>query len=120
MAANEKRKHQRVDSLNLSYVCIDDEKKVVAEGMGRTLNVSESGILLETYFKIQSGRNISLTLAIEEDLLDIEGQVVRSSRAENKAFLTGVEFARLDLKSFSVLKKFIRLFNENQGADRAS
>ncbi|MEE4359183.1 MAG: PilZ domain-containing protein [Desulfococcaceae bacterium] len=114
MATHEQRKNPRVDSLNLSYVCIDENDNILMEGMGRTLNVSESGILLETHFSILPGQNISLTLAIGEELLDIEGQVVRSTQSENSSYQTGIEFARLDLKNFSVLKKFIRLFQEQE------
>jgi hypothetical protein len=44
MDTQEKRKHARFNSLNLSYVCLDENNQVIKQGMGRTLNVSESGI----------------------------------------------------------------------------
>ncbi|MGE0084518.1 MAG: PilZ domain-containing protein [Desulfococcaceae bacterium] len=110
MAMIEKRRHPRVDSLNLSYVCIDEDGNITGEGMGRTLNVSESGILLETYFSMQTGQTISLTVAIEEALLDIRGQVIRCRQSEEKTFLTGIEFYGLDLEGFAVLRKFIKMF----------
>jgi len=47
MTSNDKRLHLRIDSLNLlAYSCIDDTGQVVVQGMGRTLNVSQGGILL--------------------------------------------------------------------------
>ncbi|MEZ4526079.1 MAG: PilZ domain-containing protein [Desulfobacterales bacterium] len=110
MAMIEKRRHPRVDSLNLSYVCMDEDGNVTGEGMGRTLNVSESGILLETSFRMVPGQIISLTVAIGEYLLDVKGQVIRCTQSEEKTFLTGIEFEKLDLEGFAILRKFVKLF----------
>jgi len=114
MSMIEKRRHPRVDSLNLSYVCIDEGGNITAEGMGRTLNVSESGILLETHFAMMQGQTISLTIAIGEYLLDIKGQVIRCIRSEENTFLTGIEFYGLDLEGFAILRKFITLFQNQE------
>ena len=46
------RKHPRFDSGNLlSYVCLDNQNKIVQQGMGKTIDVSEGGILLELKFR---------------------------------------------------------------------
>jgi hypothetical protein len=50
MTSENKRKHERIQSLNLSYICLDEDANIIKQGMGRTLNISESGILLETHF----------------------------------------------------------------------
>jgi hypothetical protein len=78
MTTQEKRKHARVSSLNLSYVCLDEKDKIVKQGMGRTLNVSESGILLETHFPIDQSHTVTLTLGLEEELVDIKGRPVHT------------------------------------------
>jgi hypothetical protein len=78
MTTQEKRKHARVSSLNLSYVCLDEKDKIVKQGMGRTLNVSESGILLETHFPIDNKHIVTLTLGLEEELVDIKGRPVHT------------------------------------------
>ncbi len=114
MTMIEKRRHPRVDSLNLSYVCIDENGNVTGEGMGRTLNVSESGILLETSFSMVPGQIISLTIAIGEYLLDVKGQVIRCTQSEENTFLTGIEFYSLDLEGYSILLKFIKLFQQHR------
>src|SRR3989304_5663028 len=73
----EKRKHARTGSHNLvSYVCRDEMNRVRSEGMGRTMNVSEGGILLETREPFDPSCTISLTLALEDELMDIRGRVV--------------------------------------------
>ena len=75
MAKEEKRKHTRIDSLNLSYFCLDENNQIIKQGMGRTLNVSESGILLETYFRIDSDEHLMLTIAFEDHLIPVNGRV---------------------------------------------
>ena len=68
MATQEKRKHARFSSLNLSYVCLDENNQIIKQGMGRTLNVSESGILLETHFPIDKSHIVTLTWSISKDV----------------------------------------------------
>ncbi len=74
MTSENKRKHERIESLNLSYICLDEDENIVKQGMGRTLNISESGMLLETHFPIESKHTLRLTISLEEDLLDIKGK----------------------------------------------
>ena len=62
MTTKEKRKHYRVDSLNLlSYTCQDEEGNLVKHGMGRTLNVSESGILLKLLYGASNSNKQSVS-----------------------------------------------------------
>ena len=65
MTSENKRKHERIQSLNLSYICLDEDNNIVKQGMGRSLNISESGILLETHFPIEPNHTIQLTISLE-------------------------------------------------------
>ncbi|MFO8083494.1 MAG: hypothetical protein R6U27_04145 [Desulfobacterales bacterium] len=50
MVDKERRRYPRIESLNLmAYACMDENDNVINQGMGRTLNVSQKGLLLETY-----------------------------------------------------------------------
>ena len=73
---SEKRKHIRVNSLNLSHVAVDNREDNVKQAIGRTLNVSETGILLETHFPIESDQDVELTMGFEEDLVNLRGKVI--------------------------------------------
>ncbi len=112
----DKRRHTRVDSLNLSYVCIDENNIVVHEGMGRTLNVSESGILLEIHFSAETTHYLSLTIAFEDDLIDIRGKIVHSRSGKHGTFEAGIEFVEMDEPGLRVLKKYIKLFREYENS----
>lgn len=113
------RRFERVDAIHLSYVCIDEEGNVVHEGMGRTLNVSEAGILLETPFCTEPGQTLNVTLAIGEELLDVNGRVVR---VDEKAEVchTGVEFANLSGAERESIAKFIEMFRASEASGDVS
>ncbi|MCP4346946.1 MAG: PilZ domain-containing protein [Desulfobacterales bacterium] len=109
---SDKRRHTRIDSLNLSYVCIDENNIVVHEGMGRTLNVSESGILLEIHFYAEITHYLSLTIAFDDELVDIRGKIVHSRTGRHGTYEAGIEFVEMDEQGLRTLKKYIKLFRE--------
>ena len=107
----EHRKHKRIDSTNLlNYICLDDEGNAFAQGMGRTLNVSESGILLETHAPLEPNTTVSLTIGMEEDIIDIRGTSVYSQENDGGGFETGIEFIDIEPDELTVLRKFIQAF----------
>lgn len=117
MATQEKRKHARINSLNLSYVCLDENNQIIKQGMGRTLNVSESGILLETHFPIDKTQIVSLTLGLGEDLVDIKGRPIHTRKNEGDKYEVGIEFIESDQKASQSLKKFIDAFKAQNAKD---
>jgi|GEM_PF-486074 len=110
MTPIERRRHIRIDSLNLSYVSVDENGSVVNEGIGRTLNVSKSGILLETNFETFPAQIVSLTIAFEENLVDLKGRFIHCRTSGNNLFQTGVEFQDVDDVAGEVLHRYIDMF----------
>jgi len=110
MTSENKRKHERIQSLNLSYICIDEDENIVKQGMGRTLNLSETGILLETHFPIEPNHMVQLTISLEEDLLDIKGKPVHIRPRDQGKYEIGIQFVELDPSASQIIKKFV-----NQG-----
>jgi c-di-GMP-binding flagellar brake protein YcgR len=110
MNKKEKRKFIRIDSLNLSYVLVDASNDDEKQTMGRTLDVSEAGIRLETAVPVDLGSTLTMTIGLEEELVDIKGKVVRSSKGEGDRYQLGVEFFDKDKKASNILKKFIAAF----------
>ena len=107
MTSKNKRKHERIKSLNLSYICLDEDENIIKQGMGRTLNISESGILLETHFPIEPNHLIQLTISLEEDLLDLRGKPVHVRSSDEGKYEIGIQFIDLDKDASKLLKKFI-------------
>lgn len=112
--SEEQRKNPRYDSLNLSYVCEDAQGVVLYEGMGRTLNISENGILLETTSENSLDNTLTLEIALKDDLINLRGRVIRCHQAENGLYQTGVEFTELDETDLELLKQFITLFESRK------
>jgi phage terminase large subunit-like protein len=111
MSIEEKRKHSRIDSLNLlNYLYYDENEDIAQQGMGRTLNVSESGILLETHTPLAASHLVSLTIGLQEDVVDIKGRVVYMHENTTGAFESGIEFFALDETACSVLRRYITAF----------
>jgi len=107
MTSENKRKHERIQSLNLSYICLDEDKNIVKQGMGRTLNISESGILLETHFPVEPNHTVQLTVSLEENLLDIIGKPVHVKSIDGGKYQIGIQFADLDENATKMLQDYI-------------
>ena len=113
MNGSDKRRHIRVESTNLlNFVGMSEDGEQCKQGMGRTLNVSESGILLETYKPIDSKTRISITIGIEEELVDIEGEVVFLKESGKDIYAAGIQFSQINDKERMILLKFIQAFKK--------
>jgi hypothetical protein len=107
MNTNEKRKNPRVDALNLSYICLDEDQQVIKQGMGRTLNVSESGILLETYFPIEAAHTVVLSIGFKDCLVDVKGRAAHIRSTGPDVYEIGVEFLDLDETARHAVKDYL-------------
>ena len=112
MNVQEKRKHARINSLNLSYICLDKDKKIVKQGMGRTLNVSESGILLETHFAVDLSHTVMLTIGLEEEIIEIKGKPVHSKKNDQGLHEVGIQFQESNKTVTTTIKKFVKAFGK--------
>jgi hypothetical protein len=108
MENNENRKHRRIHSLNLSYVCLDEEGRIVKQGMGRTLNLSESGILLETHFAIALEHTVILSMGLEDLLVDMRGRPIHVRSARTGLYEVGIEFIDPDEDALTTVREFLK------------
>lgn len=115
MQIEENRKHKRIHSMNLlNYVCLDENGEAFAQGMGRTLNVSESGILLETHAPLAPKTVVSLTIGMEEEIVDLKGIAIYSQKNNEGSYETGIEFLSIRTAELKILQKFIDAFEKKQ------
>ena len=111
MTTKEHRKHYRIDSLNLlHYLCLDQKNQSVGQGMGRTLNVSESGIRLETHAPLDADQVVSLTIGLEDETVMIKGNVVHVKPNPEGRFEAGIKFFDVGKAELATLKKYIEAF----------
>lgn len=114
----DKRRHSRIDSLNMiHYECLDKNDSVARQGMGRTLNVSESGILFETRFTLEIKQMLSLAIGLRDEVVNIKGSAVYSNAGKDGKCKTGIRFFEIPKDALQVLKKHIVVL-ENKNTKR--
>jgi len=109
---NEKRKHSRVESIYLlSYVNLDENNEELMQGMGRTINVSESGIMLETHVAFKEQDTVDVIVGLKEDMVTIRGKVIFTRIADSGRYQSGIQFLAIKEDSLSTLRRYIEAFN---------
>jgi hypothetical protein len=115
MSVKDKRTHTRYDTVNLvSYVSYDADGSVSVQGMGRTLNLSQDGILLETHQPVETGQRISITLGLEDQLVHVDGTSVHCRLGHKGRYETGVRFDSTEKGERPVLSAFIQAFQKQE------
>ncbi len=115
MKKHTNRKHERINSLNLlNYTCVDRKSEETIQGMGRTLNVSQGGILLETHVPMYAHYSVALSIGLEDEMIDIKGQVIYCREATKGKYESGIEFKEINETSLRILNKYIAAFREHQ------
>lgn len=108
------RTHKRIDSQNLLYLCVKENGDVLQQGMGKTLNVSESGIRLETHFPMDSKMIVWMTLGFEDDVVDVKGRIEYYIVKQN-TYEFGIRFLDMDQRARSILHEYVKLFSKTSG-----
>ena len=93
----ERRQTERRYALNfLDYEVISDAGAVLGRGLARTLNVSETGLRLETSQFFEPGQRLRLTLGLDNDLVQVYGRVINSQPENEDLCTSGVMFLEFD------------------------
>jgi hypothetical protein len=107
----ERRRHQRYETLNLVYYVVRDDGSELSQDMGRTLDASERGALIETRIPLVEGLHLKMDIALGDMILNLSGEVVHTHSTDAGMHVSGVEFDPLDEKTRTLLKEFLRHFD---------
>jgi hypothetical protein len=111
----ERRRFAREASLNMiAYTGIDGNNDEVAGRIGRTLNISECGILLETHVPLAPQSSIFLEIGLGEDIVKVTGIVVFCRAGHGNFFEAGIDFIDCSGDKDSILRKYIDNFRKMQ------
>jgi hypothetical protein len=77
------------------------------------LNVSESGILLETHFAVDLNHTVMLTIGLEEEIIEIRGKPVHSKKNDHGLYEVGIQFQEHNKTVTSTIKKFVKAFGKS-------
>lgn len=91
--AQERRRHARIDSLNLTSIVPKEGNAPIAQvSMARTLDLSPAGAKIEVYQEIDFGTRVELDIAVGEEITRVHGIVVHVEPTEPGGYLLGIEF----------------------------
>ncbi|MEN8199982.1 MAG: PilZ domain-containing protein [Thermodesulfobacteriota bacterium] len=112
MSPREQRKYIRLESLNLlDYLIIDKGGMQTTHSMGRTLDISENGLKLETSAEVAMGDTLLITIGLEDDLIDLVADVTYVETAGDR-YHSGVEFVDISEEGRRIFNKYTDAFLE--------
>jgi hypothetical protein len=119
MGDRQRRRWDRKKTLNLvEFVILRENGEQVTRGMGRTRNVSEGGLLLETYRPLQPNQTVLISVGLGDDLVELKGRIVHLHPpvppSSKDRYCSGVELTEIDPEGKRLLKKYIAALNDAQ------
>ncbi len=111
----EKRKHPRIDINNLvSYRCMDDSGNQTKEGRGKSVNISQGGILLKSVAPIESEFVLLMSIDFENNIMEIRGKVAHSIKDKSGKYETGISFLGTHEETIQIIKKFVKTYHSRK------
>ena len=118
MGTRDKRKHPRVSTSNLiSFELHNDDGDLLNQSMARALNISQSGILIETAHKIAAERISLMSAGSDNELVKIKGRVVYSRENGSGMYETGISFGGTEKENINFAKKLVKVFHHRKNAN---
>ena len=104
-ATHERRLHHRrsVACLLLNFQPGDQQSFPPSIGVGRIVDVSKTGVQLETDRELEEGRILGLEVALEQRIVHATIRVVHTGRLESGLFGIGAEFTFIGEKDRAAL-----------------
>ena len=108
----ENRKYARVKICNtISYIGSDEDGTILEQCLGVVLDVSQSGLLMESIQEVKS-TNLSLMASTQKkSLVEIEGKVANCRKAESGKFKTWIMLQGTQEENIRFVKELIRAYH---------
>ncbi len=113
MSNSERRRYVRPESLNLlDYIVVDEHGVQGNYSMGRTLNISIGGILMETHIQLPADQQVMITIGLEDDLVEVMGRIIHSTYHHDGMFHNGIEFFHASVEDRRIINKYVEIFHQ--------
>jgi len=113
----DRRKFPRTKTRNLiAHVSVDDNGKMISQGLGKTLDISQGGMLLETPYPIEAGL-LSL-IAVDKDsiLFEINADLVYCKKSAAGMYQSGIKFVGTELQVRNFVTRLIKEYNHRKNS----
>jgi c-di-GMP-binding flagellar brake protein YcgR len=114
----EKRRNPRIDTANVvNYVLYDAKKIKVGHGKGHTINLSQTGTLLQTKKKIIGSFIVLMAIDLDGNKIKINGKVITSRICMKTGnYLTGIEFIGPKGQQLEAVIAFVKVYQRKKRA----
>jgi len=115
MKEMDRRKYPRVDTSNLiAYCCLDENDNALDHCMARAIEVSPSGVKIETFQPIDSEMIKLITVDPDGPVIDIKCRIVHSRQTEQGKYVIGTCLAGTELENTRFTLKLIGVCNRGE------
>lgn len=90
------------------YTRFDNQGRPYDQKISRSMNVSQGGVRLQSSFLVGSGEVLDITMALRENLVTFQGQVVYVSPSEHEGFELGISIKDIENGDKNTLVRFIQ------------
>ncbi len=109
------RQYARVKTNNLiSYAGIDAQGTVIKQGMGRALDISQNGLMLESGCPIESEYISLLSAAPDDRLITIVGKVAYTRQDRPGCYRIGIRFTGSHEENVQFATSLIKTFHHRR------
>ena len=108
----DRRKFPRIKTRNLiAHLSVDDNGKMISQGLSKTLDISKGGMLLETPYPIPAAR-LSL-MAVDKDsvLFEIKAELVYCKKSARGLYQAGIKFIGTEVQVINYVTRLIKEYN---------
>lgn len=111
--ASDRRRYQRVPTNNpITYVLMGADGTQIGQGIGKAVNVSQTGILLETDIQLRSTYILLVSTDMDNNMMEIVGKVVFSKASDKGRFWSGIKFQGEHQDNVKFRRDLIRVFHQ--------
>ena len=115
MAKTDRREYERVEAINpISYESIEKDGEIVFNSVGRALNVSRSGIMLQIAHLIKAEYVTLSTIDLEDNLIKIKGRLIYCRRIDSGLYQAGIRFIASEDEKAEFAVQLIRLHHSHK------
>lgn len=109
----EQRRAERRYAKNfLDFEIVSPGGETIGRGLARTLNVSATGLLLETGQFFEPGQQLRITLSLHNQLVQLLGKVIRSQPVDDELCCTGVQFIEFGDEEHSLYQRYFEALHQ--------
>ena len=110
-----RRKHPRIKTRNLiSHFTVDEDGKLISQGLSKAKDISKGGLLLETPHPIESGKLSLMAIDLNNKFIEIAGELVYCQKADSGMYHSGVKFVGTNEQVANFVVRLIKEYSHRK------